>query len=140
MNGDDWCRHFISRLLQVSHSQWVFRNTALHGAVRGTIKLQRRHEVLQEIEKLSEVDPEEVAAESRFLLEMDFSTLARAPVERQSYWVYAMKAAWKAGKRRAGKVSKMGRRERRIVKIRMKRKPRFNFEHLDEQLQSELEL
>ena len=78
INGDDWCKHFISRLLQISHSQWVFRNTMLHSAVRGTIKLQQRREVLQEIERLAEVDPDKVAAESRFLLEMDFSTLARA--------------------------------------------------------------
>ena len=62
INGDDWCKHFISRLLQISHSQWVFRNTTLHDAVRGTLKLQRRREVFQEIERLSEVDPGEVAA------------------------------------------------------------------------------
>ena len=140
MNGGDWCKYFISRLLQISHSQWIFRNTTLHDAVRGTIKLQRRREVLQEIERLAEVDPEEVAEESRFLLEMDFTTLARAPVERQSYWVYAMKAAWKAGKRRAGRLSKMGRRERRREEQREKQKPVFNFSRLDEQLRSELEL
>ena len=96
--------------------------------------------MLQEIERLAEVDPDKVAAESRFLLEMDFSTLRRAPVERQSYWVYAMKAAWKAGKRRSGKISKMGRRERRREEQKKKRKPVFNFSRLDEQLRSELEL
>ena len=124
----------------MSHSQWVFRNTTLHDAVCGTLKLQKRREVLQEIERLSDVNPEEVAQESRFLLEMDFTTLARAPVERQSYWVYAMKAAWKAGKRRAGKVSKMGRRERRREERKEKRKPVFDFGRLNEQLRSELEL
>ena len=46
LNGDDWCKHFISRLLQVSHSQWVFCNTMLHDAVGGTLKLQKRCEVL----------------------------------------------------------------------------------------------
>ena len=140
INGDDWSKQFISKLLQVSHSQWVFRNTTLHDAVRGTIKLQRRREVLQEIERLAEVDPDEVAQESRFLLEMDFSTLTRAPVERQSYWVYAMRAAWKAGKRRAGKLSKMGRRERLVTTRREKKKPVFNFEKLNRQLRSELDL
>ena len=43
--------------------------------VRGTIKLQWRREVLQEIERLAEVDLDKVLAESRFLLKMDFSTL-----------------------------------------------------------------
>ena len=51
-----------------------------------------------------------------------------------------MKAAWKAGKQRAGTISKMGRRERIATERREKRKPVFNFEKLDEQLRSELEL
>ena len=51
-----------------------------------------------------------------------------------------MKAAWKAGKRREGKLSKMGRRERKMEERREKRKPVFNFSRLDEQLRSELEL
>ena len=51
-----------------------------------------------------------------------------------------MKAAWKAGKRRVGKLSKMERRERKMEEQRGKRKPVFNFSRLDEQLRSELDM
>ena len=54
------------------------------------------------------MNPKEVAQESRFLLEMDFSMLTQEPIEHQSYRVHAMKAAWKAGKRRAESESKLG--------------------------------
>jgi len=28
--GEDWMKAFISHLLQISHSQWIFRNYTLH--------------------------------------------------------------------------------------------------------------
>ena len=42
-----------------------------------------------------------------------------------------MKAAWKAGKRRPGKISKMGRRERKREEQKEKRKTVFNFSRLE---------
>ncbi len=26
LNGEDWTKQFISKLLQITHSQWIFRN------------------------------------------------------------------------------------------------------------------
>ena len=43
--------------------------------------------------------PEEVPEGSRYLLELDYSDLYNATFERQSYWVLAMKAARRAGRR-----------------------------------------
>ena len=39
------------------------------------------------------------AAESKFMLEIDYSSLLRSSFDRQSYWVRAMKAARQAGRR-----------------------------------------
>ena len=30
LNGKDWMKGFISRLLQLSHSQWLYKNITLH--------------------------------------------------------------------------------------------------------------
>jgi len=140
MNGDDWGKHFISRLLQLSHSQWLFRNVTLHDAIQGTLKITKRAEVLEEVERLSRVDPLEVAPESRFLLEMDFGSLYRSPVERQVYWVQAMSAAWKAGKRAAKVRARQGAGARRRAAKKRKPKAVFNTRRLDEQMQRELAL
>ena len=84
MNGDDWTRHFLGRILQLSHSQWIFRNITLHDRSRGILKLQRRREILLEVDRLMEVDTTELPQESQFLLEMDFNSLIRSPIDKQS--------------------------------------------------------
>jgi hypothetical protein len=42
MKGDDWMHHFISHILQLSRSQWTFRNITLHDKCRCTLILQER--------------------------------------------------------------------------------------------------
>ena len=108
MNGDDWMRYFISHILNMTHSQWIFRNVTLHDSICGTFRLRNREEVLREVETLLETDPLEVPAESKFLLEFDFDSLYRSSFERQTYWVRAIKAARRAGRRTALLRSRRG--------------------------------
>jgi len=68
-------KHFISHLLCISHSQWIFRNTTLHNKLRGTLRLRERMDVLQEVEKYMDTDPKAIPADSKFLLEFDFVSL-----------------------------------------------------------------
>jgi hypothetical protein len=35
LNGTDWARQFISKLLHVTHSQWIFCNISLHNKING---------------------------------------------------------------------------------------------------------
>ncbi len=35
LNGESWCSQFISKLLQITHSQWIFRNFSLHDKSNG---------------------------------------------------------------------------------------------------------
>ncbi len=75
INGNNWTSHFISRILQLSHSQWIFRNITLHDRSRGIIKLHKRRDVLLEVDRLMAVDPSELPQERKFLLKMSFSSL-----------------------------------------------------------------
>ncbi len=52
--------------------------------------------MLRLIHDLSEVAPEDVPDESRFLLEINFSELAHSPIKTQTYWTLAMDTAMKA--------------------------------------------
>ena len=63
-------------ILQITHSQWIFRNVTLHDKVRGTLHLKERKEVLKEVGQLIETDPADVPMESRFLLEFYFDSLS----------------------------------------------------------------
>ena len=35
LNGADWAKQFISKILHVMHSQWIFRNISLHDKING---------------------------------------------------------------------------------------------------------
>ncbi len=48
---------------------------------------------------LSWMDPHTLPDQSRYLLEIDFSSFSLQPLPQHQYWIYTMKAAMKAGKR-----------------------------------------
>ena len=71
----DWTKHFITHLLQISHSQWVFRNVSLHDHTVGYLHDVKRRKIMQEIDQLSNLNPADLTADIRYLLEIDFTTL-----------------------------------------------------------------
>jgi hypothetical protein len=85
MNGNNWMCHFISHILHITHSHWIFRNITPHDSICGTFRLQKRAEVLQEVEILLETYPLEVPPESKLLLEFDFDSLYCLSFEKQIY-------------------------------------------------------
>ena len=107
-----WKQDFISQLLHMSHSQWIYRNYSLHNHTVGYLRLKQRDAILVEISRLAELDVEDLPPESQFLLEVDFAALSRAPSDQQEYWVLAVKAARKAGRRRAVSTYQRRRTER----------------------------
>ena len=61
--------------------------------------LQKRESILHEVDQLAEIDPILLPDDSKYLLEIDFSLQHRDTLERQSYWLLAMKVAVKADQR-----------------------------------------
>ena len=80
----------------------------LHDRVRGTLRRMEHKQLLVEIEQLLDMEPDQVPAESQFLLEMDFDSVYKSLFENQSYWVIAMQAARRAGCRTAILQSRRG--------------------------------
>ena len=96
LNTDMWMRIFISKLLHISHSQWILRNFMLHDTAAGYLRLKDRIELISKIAELSTTNPSDLPEESRFLLEIDTNRLAAGDLDGQDYWVHAMEAAIKA--------------------------------------------
>jgi hypothetical protein len=99
MNGRDWVKSFISELLVISHTQWLFRNITLHDKRQGYIATTRRKELLTEIEKLHNTPIEDIPPESRFLLDCDLDELKASDNDYQEHWIDAILAARRAGLR-----------------------------------------
>ena len=100
MGGASWMKKFVPKLLDMSHSQWLFRNFSLHNKVKGHLHLSHQAEVLAEIAILATKRPEDIPVESKFLLELEVVDLDRSSLSQQEYWVAAMRAALVAGRRR----------------------------------------
>jgi hypothetical protein len=97
MTSNNWMKLFIGRLVLISHLQWLYRNFTLHDKLRGYLCLQCQKEVLKEVDCLTDRNPDDILQGSRYLLELDFTSLYNSSFERQSYWVLAMKAAQQVG-------------------------------------------
>jgi hypothetical protein len=35
LNGADWTKHFITKILQITHLQWIYQNILLHDKCQG---------------------------------------------------------------------------------------------------------
>ena len=113
MNGSDWTKQLISKLLQITHSQWIYRNISLHDKSNGYLHNKTADELAEEIHKLAGLEPEDVPYESRFLLEMDRAQLVKGHVETQAYWVTAVQVARKARAKKSAMGAGEKRREKR---------------------------
>ncbi len=127
MTREDWMKAFVLHLIQISHLQWIFCNFTLHDKQRRYLSLLKRATVLKEVDRLLDTAPEDIPAGSQYLLELDYSALYNASLERQSYWVLAMKAACRAGKLDATASKRRGRSQRKLRVKASTRKPRYDF-------------
>ena len=134
----------VSQLMHASHNQWILRNFTLHDKQRGYLRLQQRKDLLRELDRLIDTPPEEVPEGSRYLLELDYSDLYNASFEQQSYWVLAMKAARRAGRRARSRrhAARISRRLRppKLRDSRNKQLPCYDFTNEDARMERELGL
>lgn len=57
LNGEDWVKQLISRILHITHSQWIFRNFSLHDKQQGYLRRQETKDVMAKIKTLIIQDP-----------------------------------------------------------------------------------
>jgi hypothetical protein len=93
LNGTNWTKQFITKILQITHSQWIYQNILLHDKRQGYLHNKRSAEMMKEMEALSDLAPEDVPEASRFLLKINFTELSKCHIETQKYWTLAVNAA-----------------------------------------------
>ena len=103
MNGQDWTKKFISKILQISHSQWIFRNISFHDEKLGYRRGTEMKSMIFDAEKLACTNPVDLPEDTIFLLEMDGvkDSGKCLTYHDMNYWLGAMRAAIKAGERKA---------------------------------------
>jgi len=96
MSLERWSSGLITRLLEITHGQWVYRNFIVHDPVLGTIATARKEELLREIERQRELGDAGLLEEDKYLAEVNLEGLEDTSRERQHYWLLAIKTTRKA--------------------------------------------
>jgi hypothetical protein len=125
--GLDWMKATASHLMQALHYQCIFRIFTLHDKQWGYLCLQHCKDLLRELDKLINTPSDDIPEESRYLLELDYSELYNAPLEQQSYWVLAMKAARRAGRQASASARHRSQRKRNTPTDNKTQKARYDF-------------
>ena len=112
MNGTEWTKGFITRILKITQSQWIYRNVSFHDKQHGYAKRKRVDELDHQIRQLGNTNPRNIPQDSRFLLERDSNDLSKDSVLMKEYYVEAIEAAIKAGRR----IAAMGKRAKKVRK------------------------
>ena len=119
LNGKDWTKQFIDRILRITHSQWIYRNVCMHDKKEGYLHHREMEEMKDKAEELAETNPADLPRESRYLLEMDGEETKNKTYNDLDYWIRAVEAAKTAGRRIGGKkANKMLTRIQKKVKWR----------------------
>ena len=96
---DSWLKGFVSKLLAMTHSQWLFRCITKHYRLKGTLLLARKEDLLKEIERQLDMGVDTIANEDRWMLEVDVDQLRNTSLSEKQYWIHAVEAAQQAGSR-----------------------------------------
>ena len=91
-----WISGLITQLLQVTHSQWLYRNVVVHDNTTGTLIAKYKEELLKEIDRQKAMGPDELLQEDRYLLEINHDDWESSNGEREEYWLLAILAARRA--------------------------------------------
>ena len=57
---DSWMKGFVSKLLEITHAQWIFRCITKHHSNKGTKVLAIQEDLMRELERLLDTGVEGV--------------------------------------------------------------------------------
>ena len=93
ITGDNWMKHFIQRLVEISHAQWLYRNFTLHHYAKGYLHRRTENDINREVETLLNTRTSKIPPESQYLMEIAYRPQLSSPPVHNAYWVLAMKTA-----------------------------------------------
>merc|ERR1712115_530101 len=101
MTAKRWAKTLITKLLKITHKQWLLRNAKIHIKRKGDMNEEDHDKLLKKIEKLIWTDPEDLLPGDEHLLNEDFDSLGRASAIDQILWVAEMEASIAAAHHKA---------------------------------------
>ena len=105
--------NLITQLLQVTHTQWIYRCMLAHDRTAGVLITAHKADLLKEIKDQLSLGPDDLAKEDWFLLECNFDNITSTSGEAQGYWLLGIQAAREASRLRRKQREEMQSRPRK---------------------------
>ena len=104
MSAERWTEELITKLLEVTHGQWLYQNIQVHDKVAGTLATLRKEDIQMEIEEQQALGLDGLLDEDCHLGECNLGDLEDTSGIKETYWLLAIKAAWEAGRLEALRI------------------------------------
>ena len=82
---DIWAKELVTKLLEITHGQWLYRNVQVHNAASGLKAVERKEELQREIEHQILLGGAGLDEQDRYLLEINVGGLDISSGEDQYY-------------------------------------------------------
>jgi hypothetical protein len=102
--AERWTEELITKLLEVTHGQWLYRNIQVHDKVAGMLATLRKEEIQMEIEEQQALGSDGLLDEDCHLGECNLGDLEDTSGIKETYWLLAIKAAREAGRLEARRI------------------------------------
>ena len=94
---DKWATGLVTRLLEVTHGQWLYRNVLVHDKTNGQLAMIWKEDIAARIEEQLLLGHGDLLDEDQYLLGVNLGDLRDSTGESQEYWLLAIQAARVAG-------------------------------------------
>ena len=92
MTSERWCTTLDSKLLQLTHKQWLFLNLHVYSNKLDGISQREHDEIFERVKELMLTDPAELLTKHRYLLKEDFEQLGEELNGVRQQWISSMES------------------------------------------------
>jgi hypothetical protein len=97
LSSRKWGKGLVTKLLEVTHCQWLYRNVQVHDKISGRLAMLWKEELQLEIERQQELGTAGLLDEDCHLAECNLRDLEDSSGEKETYWLLAITAARETG-------------------------------------------
>jgi hypothetical protein len=92
-SAEKWGVGLVTKLLEVTHGQWLYRNIQVHDKISGTLVTLQKEELQLEIERQQELGMAGLLDKDCHLAECNLGDLEDSSGAKETYWLLAIRAA-----------------------------------------------
>ena len=90
LSAEKWGVGLVTKLLEVAHGQWLYRNIQVHDKISGTLVTLRKEELQLEIKRQQELGTAGVLDKDCHLAECNLRDLEDSSGATETYWLLAI--------------------------------------------------